>query len=119
MWLQAKQRAEELGSMVLWCDGGEGGMSGVSGGGFNDVDQVGAGSFVRTIGVQYPFDNHQTIYGRFGGSPLILISWLSTVGPYFFNSNLFKLIGGARRVKDFIHSLRSTPSPATQNLIDV
>lgn len=75
MWLQAKQRAEEQGAMVLWCDGGEGGVSGVAGGGFSDVTQVGAGSFVRPIGIQYPFDERRTLYARFGDFVLVLV-WL-------------------------------------------
>lgn len=112
MWLQAKQRAEELGSLVLWCDGGDGGgMGGVGGGRYNDINQVGTGSFVQTIGVQYPFDNRRTIYARFGDSPLILV-WFSIIGPSFFGFSQF--IGGARRVGDFIRGLRSQ-----QNLIDV
>ena len=73
MWLQAKRRAEELQSIVLWCDGGEGGVSGVAGSGFNDVVQVGSGSFVRTIGIQYPFDHQKTSFARWGNPFLILI----------------------------------------------
>ena len=75
MWLQAKQRAAELESIVLWCDGGEGGVSGVAGRGFNDVVQVGSGSFVRTIGIQYPFNDQKTIFARLGDSFLILF-WI-------------------------------------------
>ncbi|KAF8973606.1 hypothetical protein BDZ97DRAFT_1775912 [Flammula alnicola] len=82
MWLQAKQRAEELDSMILWCDGGEGGVSGVAGGGFNDVTQVGSGSFIRTIGIQYPFDSQRTPYARFGDFTLILF-WIFALGPGF------------------------------------
>jgi len=80
MWLQAQQRAAELQSIVLWCDGGEGGVSGVAGRGFNDVVQVGSGSFVRTIGIQYPFDNQKTYFARFGDIFLILI-WIFTLVP--------------------------------------
>ena len=79
MWLQAKQRADELKSIVLWCDGGEGGVSGVAGSGFNDV-QVGSGSFVRTVGIQHPFNHQKTIFARFGDSFLIIF-WLFVLLP--------------------------------------
>jgi hypothetical protein len=80
MWLQARQRAAELESIVLWCDGGEGGVSGVAGRGFNDVVQVGSGSFVRTIGIQYPFDDQKTFFARLGPSFLILF-WVLVFVP--------------------------------------
>jgi len=80
MWLQARQRAEELQSIVLWCDGGEGGVSGVAGSGYNDVFQVGSGSFVRTIGIQYPFNHQKTPFARFGDSFLIFF-WLLVFVP--------------------------------------
>jgi len=80
MWLQAQQRAAELQSIVLWCDGGEGGVSGVAGRGFNDVVQVGSGSFVRTIGIQYPFDDQKTYFARFGDTILILF-WIFVFVP--------------------------------------
>ena len=80
MWLQAQQRAAELQSIVLWCDGGEGGVSGVAGRGFSDVVQVGSGSFVRTIGIQYPFDDRKTYFARFGNAILILF-WIFVFVP--------------------------------------
>jgi len=75
MWEQAKARAEEIGSMVLWCDGGEGGVSGVAGRGANEVTQAGKGSWIRTIGVEWPFDEDRTIYARVGNLPVILLFW--------------------------------------------
>jgi hypothetical protein len=63
MWEQARARAEEIGSQVLWCDGGEGGVSGVAGGGLAEFMQVGTMSWVRTIGVQWPFGEQRTVYG--------------------------------------------------------
>lgn len=72
MWSQAKQRAEEMGSMVLWCDGGDGGVSGIAGRGFRDITQVGSGSWVRTIGIQYPFDDRRSVYAYFGGFTTLL-----------------------------------------------
>lgn len=79
MWKQAKQRAEEIGSMVLWCDGGEGGVSGIGGGGFSNVHQVGSGSWVKTIGIAYPFDARRTPYAYFGDSTLLLY-WILAFG---------------------------------------
>lgn len=79
MWLQAKQRAVELDSMVLWCDGGSGGVSGIGGGGFEEVTQVGSGSWVRTIGVEWPFNEKPTVYGRFEDWT-VLLYWLAAFG---------------------------------------
>lgn len=79
MWLQAKQRATELDSMVLWCDGGEGGVSGVGGGGFEEFQQVGPGSWVRNIGIQYPFNQKRTTYARLEDATVIFY-WLLTGG---------------------------------------
>ncbi|KAK7059175.1 hypothetical protein VNI00_001802 [Paramarasmius palmivorus] len=72
MWEQAKQRALELGSAVLWCDGGDGGISGVAGRGISESIQVGKGSWARKIGIQYEFDESRTFYGK-GGNWLILV----------------------------------------------
>lgn len=70
MWEQAKARAEELGSALLWCDGGIGGVSGVAGQGIGEILQVGSGSWVRSIGLEMPLDNGRTAYGLLG-------SWLA------------------------------------------
>ncbi|EFI28674.1 hypothetical protein CC1G_13700 [Coprinopsis cinerea okayama7 len=75
MWLQAKQRAAELNSMVLWCDGGDDGVSGIGGGGFDDPQQVGPGSWVKTIGIQYPFNDKRTVYALLEDSS-VLFYWL-------------------------------------------
>ncbi|KAF8913053.1 hypothetical protein CPB84DRAFT_508780 [Gymnopilus junonius] len=96
MWLQAKQRAEELDTMVLWCDGGEGGVSGVAGKGYNDVYQVGPGSFTRIVGVQYPFDSRQTVYASFGDSILILF-WISALGLGFLRGNITRYMSPSIR----------------------
>ncbi|KAG5654721.1 hypothetical protein H0H81_007477 [Sphagnurus paluster] len=79
MWQQARQRAEELGTMVLWCDGGDGGVSGVAGGGFRDFAQIGLGSWVKTIGIPYPFDNRRTMYARYGDLSILLV-WILVLG---------------------------------------
>ena len=88
MWLQARQRAAELQSIVLWCDGGEGGVSGVAGRGFNDVVQVGSGSFVRNIGIPYPFNDQKTYFARFGDAILILF-WIFVFVPGQINFSAF------------------------------
>ncbi|KAF9477524.1 hypothetical protein BDN70DRAFT_934153 [Pholiota conissans] len=80
MWLQAKQRAAELNTMILWCDGGEGGVSGVAGGGIEEVTQVGSGSFVRNIAIPHPFNSERTVYARFGSLGLIFFWILIYVG---------------------------------------
>lgn len=71
MWNQARQRAHETGSTILWCDGGEGGLSGVIGGGYEEPLQFGEGSWTKTIGLPYPFSERKTVFtsawvGNFG-----------------------------------------------------
>lgn len=76
MWEQAKSRANEIGSMVLWCDGGATGVSGVGGGGISEIMQLGTGSWTRTISLQFPFDQRRTIYavvGDFGVFMLLVL----------------------------------------------
>ncbi|KAF4623133.1 hypothetical protein D9613_002160 [Agrocybe pediades] len=81
MWLQAKQRAEELDTMVLWCDGGEGGVSGVAGHGYTQIQQVGPGSFIRTIGIKYPADTRRTMFARVGDLAVLILFWIIALGP--------------------------------------
>lgn len=76
MWAQASARAEEVGSTLLWCDGGESGISGVSGNGVADVIQVGEGYWLRKIGVKYPFDAYTTIYAKIGDFGVVAITWI-------------------------------------------
>jgi len=66
MWEQAKTRANELGSIILWCDGGSTGVSGIGGGGIQEPMQIGGGSWMRTIEVRYPFNKNRTVYARSG-----------------------------------------------------
>jgi len=73
MWEQAKSRANELGSMVLWCDGGSRGVSGVGGGGIDEPMQSGAGSWMRTIGVPYPVREDRTIYAKGGDFSVVVL----------------------------------------------
>ncbi|EPQ60492.1 hypothetical protein GLOTRDRAFT_52695, partial [Gloeophyllum trabeum ATCC 11539] len=76
MFEQAKARAAEIDSMVLWCDGGEGGVSGVVGRGISEVMQVGQGSWMRTIGIQYPFDDRKTFYMKGGEGMALMGMWV-------------------------------------------
>lgn len=75
MWEQAKARAYETGSTVFWCDGGEGGVSGVAGGGYEQYIQVGQGSFYKTIGIPYPFNDKLTAYTRGGQTAAFWALW--------------------------------------------
>ena len=69
MWEQARARAEEAGGMVLFCDGGAQGASGVAGHGIREPVQFGSGSWTRTIGVEWPLKQRRTIY-MWGGETL-------------------------------------------------
>ncbi|KAH9065659.1 hypothetical protein EDB87DRAFT_1574153 [Lactarius vividus] len=62
VWEQARARAEEAGSMVLFCDGGAQGASGVAGQGMREPSQFGSGSWMRFVGVQWPFNQRRTPY---------------------------------------------------------
>ena len=82
MWNQARQRAHEAGSTVLWCDGGEGGLKGVIGDGFEEPLQFGEGLWTKAIGLTYPFSERKTFFtstwvGNLGG---FLIVWMLTGG---------------------------------------
>jgi len=116
MWKQASQRAREVGSALLWCDGGEGGVSGVAGHGHNEVLQVGSGSWVRTIGLEYPFDeNKRTWYARYG-STVLLLFWALVVGSplrQHGGSLVHNLVVGRFRRR------AAVPSPPVGNLLDV
>jgi apolipoprotein N-acyltransferase len=120
MWLQAKQRAAELESIVLWCDGGEGGVSGVAGRGFNDVVQVGSGSFVRTIGIQYPFNDQKTLFARFGDSVLILF-WIFVFvpGQIDLSTATLRTLGRMHRAGEYLwqRTRRVGQNPPTGNLL--
>ncbi|KAG5722815.1 hypothetical protein E4T56_gene9556 [Termitomyces sp. T112] len=83
MWQQVSQRAEELGTMILWCDGGDGGVSGIAGGGFKDFIQVGLGSWVKTVGISYPFNERRTVNHWGGDLACLILVWLSVFGTKF------------------------------------
>ncbi|KAG6866069.1 hypothetical protein C0991_009166 [Blastosporella zonata] len=119
MWQQARQRAEELGTMVLWCDGGQGGVSGIAGGGFQDFAQVGLGSWVKNVGISYPFDERRTVYARARNLVLLLI-WLSVLGSRV-HFGAFSL-EGIENIRNLLRKAqRDTPgtSAPERNLVDL
>jgi hypothetical protein len=71
MMEMARHRAEELGTRVLWCDGGEGGLSGVVGQGESGI-QVGYGSWIKDISVELPLDGKRTPFAREAGQVLAI-----------------------------------------------
>ncbi|KAI9452565.1 hypothetical protein BJY52DRAFT_1124265 [Lactarius psammicola] len=79
MWEQARARAEEAGSTVLFCDGGAQGASGVAGQGIREPFQFGSGSWSRFVGVQWPFSQHRTLY-MWGGEGLQAVIVWSLLG---------------------------------------
>jgi hypothetical protein len=76
MWEQARARAEEAGSTVLFCDGGAQGASGVAGHGIREPVQFGSGSWTRTIGIEWPFKQRRTLYMWGGEAFQIGFVWL-------------------------------------------
>ncbi|KAJ7070802.1 hypothetical protein C8F01DRAFT_975742 [Mycena amicta] len=121
MWEEVKQRANELGTVALWCDGGKGGVSGVAGAGYNEVFQTGEGAWSRFIGLPFPFDSSPTFYGRFGALPAIVAVWLLLTG----SSGFPLLVAGYRpkfpmeilaRARNWVQARRGT---AERNLIDL
>ncbi|KAF9229075.1 hypothetical protein BS17DRAFT_770987 [Gyrodon lividus] len=95
MWEQAKTRASEIGSMVLWCDGGVTGVSGVGGGKIHEIMQVGGGTWMRTIGVPYPFDEERTLYGKAGEFSVIVFLMALMGGGVAGNHLLVEVSRGA------------------------
>ncbi|RXW22568.1 hypothetical protein EST38_g3277 [Candolleomyces aberdarensis] len=95
MWLQAKQRAQELNSMVLWCDGGEGGFSGIAGGGYQTFEQVGPGSWVKDIGIEHPFREAPTLYARWQDSTM-LVYWIAILFPALSVANMGQVVSFIR-----------------------
>lgn len=75
MWEQAKSRAIEVGASLLWCDGGERGISGVATRGIGSAMQLGTGSWVRTIALDADFDEGRTPYGRYGVRLPLFVIW--------------------------------------------
>ena len=66
--------------MVLFCDGGAQGASGVAGHGIREPIQFGSGSWTRTIGIQWPFNQRRSLY-MWGGEYLpVGFVWLLVGG---------------------------------------
>ncbi|KAH7106705.1 hypothetical protein BKA62DRAFT_213139 [Auriculariales sp. MPI-PUGE-AT-0066] len=69
MVAQARARALEIGSHIIWCDGGAGGQSGVLSPYGDDSEFIQPrhdGSWVKTIAVSYPFEEPRTWYSALG-----------------------------------------------------
>lgn len=124
MWEQAKARANEIGSMVLWCDGGATGVSGVGGGGFSEIMQLGSGSWTRTISFQFPFDQRRTVYALVGdfGVLVLLVAIMGGSSVVWYLPALSGSLSGSRSVLQAVPLLRRL-LPGRQrdqeNLIDV
>ncbi|KAG6821378.1 hypothetical protein H0H93_014175 [Arthromyces matolae] len=120
MWQQARQRAEELGTIVLWCDGGDGGVSGIGGGGFQEFMQVGLGSWVKTIGIPYPFDERRTVFASFGDLSLVIF-WLLVFGSTAWKHihfGPFKSWYQLDKARNYIFRVWRKPAIPEGNLID-
>ena len=106
MWEQARARAEELGASVLWCDGGDGGVSGLAGKGMQEFVQVGQGSWVRELGVPYPYDERRTVYAAGGAYVPLAIFWGITGVGAVLEVGLVVFAGRGAALIKFVRSLR-------------
>ncbi|KAI0034133.1 hypothetical protein K488DRAFT_46089 [Vararia minispora EC-137] len=103
MWEQARARAEEIGSRVLFCDGGEDGVSGFAGHGMREVYQVGPGSWTRAIGIEHPLRTSKTPYAE-GGDwtmaclvfAMLGVGWFGEIAVAQLVSKYGKLLVGDR-----------------------
>ncbi|KAG0704386.1 hypothetical protein DFH29DRAFT_827948 [Suillus ampliporus] len=120
MWEQAKSRANEIGSMVLWCDGGATGVSGIGGGGISEIMQVGAGSWSRTISLQFPFDQRRTAYAVIGEIGVLV--FLAAIMGGGLAATYLPALSGRRSVLEVVPLLRRLlrgRRREEENLIDV
>ncbi|VDB87494.1 unnamed protein product [Peniophora sp. CBMAI 1063] len=95
MWEQTRARAAEIGSAALFCDGGQGGFSGVAGAGLHEPTQIGPGTWLRTVGVPWPLDGRKTAYAAVGDWAMFFIVWM-IMGVGAFSESA--VILGLRRV---------------------
>ena len=107
MYEQAKARADEVDAILLWCDGGEGGLSGVVGKGHHSLRR-GEGSWAETVGIQWPFpgDPHsRSWYHAHGSWGALGLAWglLLLARP---SATYGLLIGGTRKLKSHVKSVR-------------
>lgn len=120
MYEQAKARADEVGAILLWCDGGEGGLSGVVGKGHDSLRR-GEGSWAEMVGIQWPFpdDPHsRSWYHAHGSWGALCLAWVlvlltNPLATYsFLSGSMTRLKGYVRPVRD-----RTVRPPATEDLI--
>lgn len=135
MWEQAKARAEEIGSTILWCDGGEGGVSGIAGvgAGTGQILRVGQGSWLTTVAIPWPLQESRTTYAAGGDWMALAIVWSLAGAPELLRSLLNRssvrapliqaapglIVSGARAVWGTILEKgrllkSSSPTPADQ-----
>ncbi|KAF7303202.1 hypothetical protein MKEN_01283900 [Mycena kentingensis (nom. inval.)] len=127
MFEEVKARANEVGSVALWCDGGHGGVSGVAGAGYNDVFQVGEGSWYRTIGLPFPLQESPTMYARYGGIPVLSVACFLLFGSigFVWSKQSQVPVQLLAKGKDGIEWVRGrwnrwrAPGPAVGPLIDI
>ncbi|KAI0691852.1 hypothetical protein BC835DRAFT_1278780 [Cytidiella melzeri] len=119
MWEQAKARAAETGSTVVWCDGGKGGISGIATGAYSEIVQVGPGSWVKNLGLPHPFDEKRTFFSWGGNATAFFVVW-ATFGTGYLVQVLVRRTQRARigiaasavRVLNTITPSRSTIGPS-------
>lgn len=79
--------------MILWCDGGREGVSGLTGKGFNQVLQVGAqGSWTHHVALEHPFPTQPTLYARVGPwwtFITLFCLWTGTLLPWWMISPIY------------------------------
>lgn len=106
MFEQAKMRADEVDAILLWCDGGEGGLSGVVGKGHYSVRR-GEGSWAEMVGIQWPFPNDpdsRSWYHAHGSWGALCLAWSLAM----LSSVYALLSGGTRRLKGLVLSARTS-----------
>ncbi|KAF8337953.1 uncharacterized protein EI90DRAFT_3041146 [Cantharellus anzutake] len=88
MFEEAHMRANEVGSLLLWCDGSPKGVSGVVGQGQSGSEQVGRGSFIKNVSIRLRGDGKEavviekTLYARGGDVAILILVWgLCGLGP--------------------------------------
>ncbi|KZV91333.1 hypothetical protein EXIGLDRAFT_719395 [Exidia glandulosa HHB12029] len=82
MIAQARMRARELDTRVLWCDGGGSQRGALLSPERDEVYQVGAGTWVKKIQVPYPYTQGRTVYGTLGWADMLPILLLCVVLPF-------------------------------------
>lgn len=124
MWEQAKARAAETSSTVVWCDGGDGGIGGIASGDYSEVVQRGSGTWTRTFPLPYPLTERPTFYMEFGQYAAFGIVWAVVASGYGVKGSLALLTGGRhaatgalRLVLGRIRAIRQ-PTPAQASLLD-